>query len=218
MKAADLRPQMPSAGLYAITASQSTAGRALSIEVRSAIQGGARIIQYRRKLASRAQAKAEIESLRSTCREAGALLIVNDDLELALETGADGVHLGREDGDWENFARDARRSLLLGISCYNEVGRAVHAAASGADYVAFGSFFPSQSKPDARQCSLETLQEARKVLRVPIVAIGGVTPENGGTLLDAGADFLAVISGVFNQASVECAAARYAALFGDRNV
>ncbi len=212
------RPRLPVRGVYAITPDAELAQAGLTTQVESAIRGGAVIIQYRRKHISRAGALEELAALRALCSGTGTLLIVNDDLDLALASGADGVHLGREDGDWEAYAALIERPLLVGISCYNDGARALHAAACGADYVAFGSFFASNTKPEARLCTLATLRAARAELHLPIVAIGGITPENGASLVRAGADFLAVISGIFAQPSIESAAARYAGLFGEHHV
>lgn len=212
------RPRMPQGGLYAITTDGPHSQAELLADAAAALRGGAVVLQYRRKEIEKSQARRELAGLRELCRGATALLIVNDDIDLALEMDADGVHLGRDDGDWEQLARAPGRRLLLGLSCYADLPRARHAAGCGVDYVAFGSFFPSRTKPAATRCPVETLREARHELTLPIVAIGGITPENGREILRAGADFLAVISGVFGQPSVETAAARYAELFGDHHV
>lgn len=212
------RPRLPPRGVYAITADREWGVEALAAQVAAAIRGGAVVVQYRRKSIRRALALTELVALKRICAATDTRLIVNDDVELALDAGADGVHLGRNDGHWEALAADPDRRLLLGISCYADLSRAQRAATLGADYVALGSFFPSDTKPDASACSLEVLREARNRLRVPIVAIGGITPENGGSLVRAGADFLAVISGIFAQPSIDSAAARYASLFGEQHV
>lgn len=212
------KPSMPNRGLYAITADVEQSIESLAGQVAAAIRGGAVIVQYRRKSVSAALAREELRTLRTVCSDSGALLIVNDDVELALAVGADGVHLGRDDGDWEALASQAGRALLLGVSCYDDIPRAKRAASLGVDYVAFGSFFSSGTKPQARPCPLETLRAARASLDIPIVAIGGITPENGAELVLAGANFLAVISGLFAQPSVESAATRYASLFGEHHV
>jgi thiamine-phosphate pyrophosphorylase len=140
-------------------------------------------------------------------------LLVNDDVELAAAVEADGVHLGRDDPAIERARARLGKSALIGVSCYNQLARALDAETRGADYVAFGSFFPSPTKPGAVRASLDLLQEARARLRVPIVAIGGITPENGASLIAAGADLLAVIDGVFNRTDIRAAAARYTQLF-----
>lgn len=205
-------------GLYAITHDLPQPIEQLRADAAAAIRGGAVVLQYRRKGTSRDRARRELAALRALCSETSTVLIVNDDIELALEAAADGVHLGRDDGDWEPLAATAGRGLLIGVSCYADLSRARRAEACGADYVAFGSFFESATKPEATHCPLEVLRVARRELALPIVAIGGITPENGAELVRAGADFLAVISGVFAQPSIEAAAARYANLFGDDHV
>lgn len=212
------RMPLPPRGLYAITPDVDQAADALAAQVAAALAGGALVVQYRRKQLTRATALAELAALRPLCTAARAPLIVNDDVELALASHADGVHLGRDDGDWATLAADTRRRLLLGLSCYADVERAVTAAQHGVDYIAFGSFFPSDTKPLAHPCPLSVLETARRRLSIPIVAIGGITPENGAHLVRAGADFLAVISGLFAQPSIAAAAARYANLFGEMHV
>jgi len=133
------------------------------------------------------------------CREQQVPLIINDDIELAKRIGADGVHLGREDGRLAQAKAALPESAIIGISCYNSLARALEAERAGAAYVAFGRFFASITKPLAQSAELATLQKARQRLTVPIVAIGGILPENGGCLLHAGADLLAVIGGVFDR-------------------
>lgn len=212
------RRPLPRRGLYAITPDVEQPIAELANQVAAALRGGAVVVQYRRKDVPQATALAELKALAPMCAQAGAPLIVNDDIELAFAARADGVHLGRDDGDWATLAADQTRTLLLGVSCYADEEHAAAAAARGVDYIAFGSFFPSDTKPLARPCPLSVLASARRRLSVPIVAIGGITPENGASLVRAGADFLAVISGLFAQPSIEAAAARYANLFGDSHV
>ncbi len=200
-------------GLYAIADTQCLSEAHLLGAVGEAIAGGARLIQYRDKGADPARRREQARALLALCRGHGIPLIVNDDVGLAAAIGADGAHIGRDDLP----LADARRALgagrLIGVSCYNELERALAAERQGADYVAFGSFFPSPTKPQAVRASLALLRAARAELRVPIVAIGGITPENGADLLAAGADALAVIDGVFNQPDIRAAAQRYARLF-----
>ncbi len=212
------RTSIPDGGLYAITADFEQSVEALVNQVAAAIRGGAVIVQYRRKSATAELAREELRALRKVCTNGDALLIVNDDVEMALAVGADGVHLGRDDGDWEALATKSERPLLLGVSCYDDLARAKRAASLGVDYVAFGAFFSSGTKPEAKPCTVETLRAARATLDIPIVAIGGITPENGAQLVLAGANFLAVISGLFAQPSIEAAAMRYANLFGENHV
>ena len=208
--------RLPECGLYAITPDRSMAPSQLLDAVEEALRGGARLLQYRRKGVSRAQAKPEIEALVASCERYDALLFVNDDVELARSAGAHGVHLGRDDGDYTALARDSGRRLLLGVSCYDSLTLARSAADAGVDYIAFGSLYPTSTKPEATHCPHAVLAQARAELRLPIVAIGGITPDNAASVLAAGADFVAAIGGVFDQPSIFESAARYARLFHSR--
>jgi thiamine-phosphate pyrophosphorylase len=200
-------------GLYAITDPHLIPAARLVELVMAAIRGGAAVIQYRDKSSSEEQRRQQADRLATICHNAGIPLIINDDVELAAAVGANGVHLGR----FDNSVRSARKLLganaFIGVSCYNGYERAVEAVSEGADYVAFGRFFPSLSKPDAVRANPELLRRARQCLGVPVVAIGGITPENGQPLVSAGAHLLAAIHGVFGQADVQAAARRYAELF-----
>ena len=206
----------PLRGLYVITPDRAANGSAdpgppLVDLVASAIQGGARVVQYRDKGPgwSRRQAAA----LLTLCRAAGIPLIVNDDIELAAAVGADGVHLGRDDADPRRAREVLGPEALIGVSCYDRLDLALAAERAGAGYVAFGSFFPSPTKPHAVRPGPDLLTEARRALGVPLVAIGGITPQNAGALIAAGADMVAVISGVFSAPDVTAAAQAYSRLF-----
>jgi thiamine-phosphate pyrophosphorylase len=200
-------------GLYVITDAALTPGDALIPAVAAALRGGARVVQYRDKSTDAQRRAEQAAALVALCAQYGALLIVNDDVELAAAVGAAGVHLGRDDPDMHAARRRLGATAIIGVSCYNQLTRAEAAAAQGADYVAFGRFFPSRTKPDAVAASPELLAAARRTLDLPLVAIGGITPDNGAQLLAAGADLLAVIHGVFGQPDIEAAARRFAALF-----
>jgi len=139
-------------------------------------------------------------------------LIVNDDVDLAVQIGAAGVHLGEDDGDFAIARERLGVDAIIGVSCYDSLDRAHAAAEAGADYLAFGSFFASPTKPNARRATVELLRAA-KSLGPPIVAIGGITSDNASPLIDAGADFVAVISGIFAVDDVEQATRRYTTLF-----
>lgn len=213
-KRADL-PSMPTTfppfGLYIVTADAHAASERLVEAARAALRGGAGTLQYRSKLS-----RDRIETARlllSECRIAGVPFIVNDDIELALEVGADGVHLGKDDRSLEEARARLGDRAIVGISCYDSIERAVEAERQGASYVAFGRFFPSKTKPGAPCARLETLSEAKRILKVPIVAIGGITPDNGGQLLAAGADWLAAVDAVFGAEDPEAAVKRFAALW-----
>jgi thiamine-phosphate pyrophosphorylase len=200
-------------GLYAIADTRYLTPARIVAAVTEAIDGGATMIQFRDKTSDTEPRRRMAGALAELCRQRGVLFLINDDVALAQAVGADGVHLGRED----TALADARRALgpnaVIGVSCYDELDRAREAARAGADYVAFGAFFPSPTKPQAVRASLELLRAARAELRVPIVAIGGITPENGAALVAAGAGALAVITGVFADDDIRAAARRYARLF-----
>jgi thiamine-phosphate pyrophosphorylase len=199
-------------GLYAITPSDSLLPR-LSALVSSALAGGVRVVQYRNKFAPPPLKRAQAAELLRICRAADAKLIVNDDLWLALEIGADGAHLGKEDGD----VRMARQALgshrILGVSCYNDMGRAEAAAAAGADYIAVGSVFASNTKPDATRASLDFLSEAKRRFELPVAAIGGITLGNAKDVIAAGADMIAVITDLFDTMNIQERAAAFQRLF-----
>lgn len=200
-------------GLYAITDTQLTPDDRLLAAVGAALRGGARVIQYRDKHSDHPQRLRAARALRMLCEDADALLLINDDVELAAVVGAHGVHLGRHDPDIATARARLGAQAIIGVSCYDDLERARQAAAGGADYVAFGRFFPSRTKPQAVAAPVACLTEARAALDLPLVAIGGITPDNGARLIAAGADLLAVIHGVFGQPDIEAAARRFADLF-----
>jgi thiamine-phosphate pyrophosphorylase len=194
-------------GLYAITPELADTGTLLR-GVAQALEGGIAMLQYRRK--GRQQAD-EAKTLARMCRERAVPFVVNDDIALAIDCGADGVHLGRDDGELVT-ARGKLGGRLLGASCYDSLSAARAAVAAGADYVAFGSVFPSPTKPAAVRSPLTLFGEARP-LGVPLVAIGGITLQNAPQLLAAGADCLAVISDLFDAPDVAARARAYGILF-----
>ena len=199
-------------GLYALTPDEPDTARLIEL-VEAALDGGARLVQYRNKIASPNVRRRQAEALLTVCRRAGVPLIVNDDLACALEIGADGAHLGRDDGDIA-AARARLPGRLLGASCYNDVSRAIAAQAAGADYVAFGRFFRSATKPGDIMASIELVAEAKRHVQVPIVAIGGITLEQTPALIAGGVDAVAVIAALFSSADVRATARRFCALFG----
>ena len=204
-----MHPHLTRRGLYAITDGPRPD---LLAAVKAALRGGVALLQYRDKTADSARRAFEARALRELCARFEIPFIVNDDVELALAAGADGVHLGEDDGDIAAARARLGAGAIIGVSCYDSPARARHLAAAGADYLAFGAFFPSPTKPNARRATPKMLREA-KPLGLPLVAIGGVTPDNARPLIDAGADFLAVISGIFAQADPEASARRYAAMY-----
>ncbi len=202
--------KFPASGLYAITQTANKSGDTVINEVAAAIKGGAVIVQYRDK--TPADAPFLARELVKICHQHGVPLLINDDIELAALVGADGVHLGREDGAVTQARKQLGSNAIIGVSCYNFVEQAIAAQAQGATYAAFGRFFPSSSKPLAAPAQIETLRQAKRALTIPIVAIGGILPDNGAQLLAAGADLLAVIGGVFDHQPEQSARA-YQALF-----
>ncbi|MPZ42086.1 MAG: thiamine phosphate synthase [Betaproteobacteria bacterium] len=205
------RTDPPIRGLYAVTPDEPDTARLCTL-VETALSGGARLLQYRNKTASDVLRFEQAATLLAICRRHDVPLIVNDDLELAAQIGAEGVHLGRDDGDAAK-ARARLPDALIGVSCYNEIDRALGAKRSGADYVAFGRFFASTTKPGDIRASLDLVAEARRLVALPIVAIGGITLGNARPLVDGGVDALAVVSALFDSADIAATARRFADLY-----
>ncbi|HLF38894.1 MAG TPA: thiamine phosphate synthase [Burkholderiales bacterium] len=202
-------------GLYAVTPDiADTPGLLATAE--AALAGGARLLQYRNKSASSALRLAQARALLALCRGFQVPLIINDHLDLALAVNADGLHLGAEDGSLAATRKRLGPARVLGASCYDQLERALEAERLGADYVAFGSFFPSSVKPGAVRAPLALLRDAKRRLSVPVVAIGGITLDNAPQLIAAGADGIAVVSALFGADDVRLAARRFSALFPDR--
>ncbi len=201
---------MPKNGLYAITQTENQSIDAILTQTQAVLRGGAKIVQYRDKkpIDARLLAKALVQ----LCHQFEVPLIINDDVELALAVGADGVHLGESDGSIQQARVELGGNAIIGVSCYNNIERAVDAQRQGANYVAFGRFFASSTKPLAAPAQLETLTKAKKMMTIPVVAIGGILPENGRDLIHAGADILAVIGGLMTK-EPELSARNYDDLF-----
>ena len=202
-------------GLYAITPDEADSSR-LEERVRALLAAAAAscaALQYRNKTASPALRREQARRLALLARANGVPFIVNDDIELAEAVDADGLHLGRDDGEI-GVARRALPGKLLGVSCYDSIGAARTAVAAGADYVAFGSVFPSGTKPGAVRAPLSLFREASG-LGIPLVAIGGITLENAASVLRAGADSLAVISALFDAPDIGARAREFSRLFSD---
>lgn len=204
---------MPTGGLYALTDAQLIADDRFIDTLERALRGGVSVLQYRDKSSTRQKRLQQAQALQRLCQHYAVPLLINDDVQLARQVGADGVHLGKND---ESLAK-ARAALgansIIGVSCYNELTRARQAQAQGADYVAFGSFYASSTKPQAVRATPDLLRHAKQEIALPLVAIGGIDVANAPILLEAGADFLAVVSGIFAQTDVQAAAASYQALF-----
>ncbi|MFV8571845.1 thiamine phosphate synthase [Marinobacter sp. SBS5] len=183
-------------GLYAITDNRLTPPDRLLKSVEAALAGGAVLVQYRDKLSTAAERLRQATDLTSLCRNAGVPLLINDDPELAHRVGAQGVHLGQD--DWA--LADARKLLgqeaIIGITCHHRIDLAETAKAGGADYLAFGRFYHSGTKPGAPRANAQVLTEASR-LALPVAAIGGITTDNAEPLVRAGADLIAVVGGLF---------------------
>ncbi|MBE0494341.1 MAG: thiamine phosphate synthase [Thiomicrospira sp.] len=204
---------MPTQGLYAITDPKLSPGLVVIKHVREALSGGARIIQYRDKTTPFAAQIDIAKQLKTLCQNHQAWLIINDSIDLAMACGADGVHLGKNDSNLIQAREALGDQAIIGLSCYNDLRLAQRMQDLGADYVAFGRFFPSKTKPHAPPADLTTLTQARAQLNIPIVAIGGITAHNASQLIQSGAHSVAVIQGVFAQSNIRQAATDIASLF-----
>ena len=192
-------------GVYAITPETADTERLLA-QVEAALTGGVAAVQYRDKSADVGRRHEQASELVALCRRFGIPLIVNDDLRLADLTDADGVHLGRDDGSLREARIILGKNKFIGASCYQSLELALAAQAGGADYVAFGSFFASPTKPAAPRASVDLLREAAPLIQLPLVAIGGITLANAAQLLDGGADCLAVLSALFDAPDIGASA------------
>jgi thiamine-phosphate pyrophosphorylase len=185
------------AGLYAITPDLADT-ELLCQMVEASILGGARVVQYRNKVADQKLRIKQSLALLEVCRKHEIPFIINDYVTLCLEINADGVHIGGDDGDIAAIKNMIGEDKILGVSCYGEFSRAEAAEKAGADYVAFGACFPSSTKPNAPRAELDLFTQAKK-LNLPSVAIGGITLENAASVAAAGADAIAVIGELFKQ-------------------
>lgn len=207
-----MKPLRFPAGLYGVTPEWDDTDRLLQA-VRDAAAGGMRALQLRRKNVPDAVRAAQARALAPLCRELGVVFLINDDWRLALEVGADGAHVGRDDESLAHIRREAGPDLILGGSSYDDLARARELLDGGADYIAFGAMFASTVKPDTVRAPLSVLTEARRLAderdapRPAVVAIGGITPANAPLVVQAGADSIAVITALFEAPSIRAAAA-----------
>lgn len=199
-------------GLYAITDGPRPD---LQGACAAALEGGASLLQYRDKGGDDGRRLREARALQALCARYRVPLLVNDDVELALEAGAAGVHLGEDDATPAQARARLGADALIGVSCYDSLERARAYSTAGVDYLAFGAFFPSSTKPAARRATPRLLREAR-AFGLPLVAIGGIDADNARGLVEAGADAVAVVSALFGARDVRAAARRIAALFETR--
>ena len=205
------RPKL--AGLYALTPDLSDTAT-LSLRTEAALAGGVSAVQYRNKAAPAALRREQAGALRELCKARGAIFIVNDDVELALAVGADGVHLGRDDATVAAARARLGPDAIVGVSCYDELERGEAAIAAAGDYIAFGSFYPSLVKPNAVRAPLSLIAEAKaRWPEISVVAIGGIAAANAVPLIAAGADAVAVISALYDAPDVLLAARDLVACF-----
>jgi thiamine-phosphate pyrophosphorylase len=198
-------------GIYLITPDMADTAR-LCTQVESLLRQPVALLQYRNKAADEPLRREQAKALQTLARRADVPFIINDDWQLAMDIDADGLHLGAEDALPGLVRTQAGGRMIIGVSCYNDLPRARRMSFEDVDYLAFGAAFPSQTKPGAPQAGLEILRAA-KAFGKPMVAIGGISPDNGAQALVAGADYLAVISGVFSAACPERALTSYVNTF-----
>lgn len=200
-------------GLYAIADTEILTGKKLLEAVKQAIAGGASLVQLRDKSTDTGNRKTIALALNKLCQDNDVCFIINDDAHLAAAIQADGVHVGKDDLSIPEARTIVGAHSIVGASCYNQLSLAQSAQDQGADYVAFGSFFNSVTKPDAVSAPLALIEEAKSVISIPMVAIGGITPDNAGPLVAAGISAIAAASGIFRQTDIKAAATSYCKYF-----
>ncbi len=189
-------------GIYAITDDQLLAGSRLLEASTAALENDISLLQYRSKSVAADLRLAQARELAALCARFDTPLLINDDVDLCVSIQASGVHLGRQDASLISARKRLGGDAIIGVSCHSSIEDAILAEQQGANYVAFGRFFPSKTKPDAAAAELAVLAEARQKLSIPIVAIGGINAQNGASIIEAGADMLAVIHGLFGHPDV----------------
>ena len=204
-------------GIYAITPDEADTDLLLA-KVEAALQGGINVLQYRNKQASFKLQTQQASAIFSMCEKYRVPFIINDSIELCLALDADGVHIGADDGNIAEVKARLGINKILGASCYNRFDLALSAQQAGANYVAFGACFASSTKPHAPVASIGLFKQAKAQLHIPAVAIGGITLENAQSVIEAGADSIAVINAIFNADDVKLAAQHFAHLFKESNL
>ncbi|KEI70529.1 thiamine phosphate synthase [Endozoicomonas elysicola] len=205
-------------GLYGVTDSQLQPDDRILIEtVEQALMGGMKVLQYRDKSLDSGKRLRQAGALKVLCHQYQAMLIINDDIELALDVEADGVHLGQQDESLAYARERLGDYAIIGISCENSLEKAKTAVEQGANYIAFGKFFPSRTKPDAKNAELSILSEARQMFDLPIIAIGGITMENASDVITAGADMVAVVNNLFAAQNIRERSQNFMTLFNDNS-
>ncbi len=206
---------LPGRGLYAVLNAAGNTPEQAGAKAAQALQGGVVLMQYRHKHGdAKDRLRGAIAVLRETAR-AGVPLLINDDVELARQIGAAGVHLGRGDQAIKLARHKLGTNAIIGATCHASVAYAQQCLTDGADYVSFGRFYTSTTKPDAPAATLQVLSDARQHCDCPVVAIGGINADNGARLLTAGANILAVSGALFESAYITRAARELNELFRD---
>lgn len=193
---------MQFSGVYAITDDELLLGSKLLQASATALKNGVSLLQYRSKSVNPDMRLEQARDLVKLCAKHNTPLLINDDVNLCVSAQAGGVHLGRNDASLVSARKRLGPEAIIGVTCHSSIDEALLAQEQGADYVAFGRFFPSITKPEAAAASIEVLIQAKKQLSIPIVAIGGINAQNGASIIEAGADMLAVIHGIFAEPNV----------------
>ncbi len=200
-------------GLYAITDETLIPEHTFEQSVEAALQGGAKIIQYRDKSNDTDKRIHQARQVRSLCERYQATFIINDDIELTRAVGADGVHLGKNDALLSQARQMLGKEAIIGISCYDDINLAITAEKNSADYVAFGAVFSSSTKPEAVNANISLISDAKKELMIPVCAIGGITEKNIQQLIQHDVDMTAVINALFSADDIKDAANRLGKYF-----
>lgn len=203
-------------GLYAITPDLENTNDLLN-KVQQALEGRVQLIQYRNKLANEILRRKQAKLLLQLCREYGIPLIINDHLDLAIEIDADGLHAGQDDISVTQARNQFGQDKIIGASCYNNLDLAVQAEKEGADYVAFGAFFSSLTKPNTISVTMDLVDQAKKRISLPIVAIGGIKLANARTVIQGGCAAVAVCNDLFHTENIKATATQYSQLFAENN-
>lgn len=203
-------------GLYAITPDLENTNDLLN-KVQQALEGRVQLIQYRNKLANEILRRKQAKLLLQLCREYGIPLVINDHLDLAIEIDADGLHVGQDDISVTQARNQFGQDKIIGASCYNNLDLAVQAEKEGADYVAFGAFFSSLTKPNTISVTMDLVDQAKKKISLPIVAIGGIKLANARTVIQGGCAAVAVCNDLFHTENIKATATQYSQLFAENN-
>ena len=201
-------------GLYGVTDSHLLPDdNSLLKAAEQALHGGMNVLQYRDKSDDQEKRLRQAGALKVLCHQHQALLIINDDVELAASVEADGVHVGQSDSSVAEARARLGDYAIIGVSCEGSLDLAQKAVDAGANYIAFGKFFDSKTKPDAKPANLELLPEAKQRFDVPVVAIGGITVDNASQIIEAGADMIAVVNNLFAASDIQVRARELSEFF-----